>query len=88
MPILNYGREVWGFWQSYTVEVLHLHFVKCYWRLTNQHRMVLCMLNWGEEINCLTKRYLMIVKYRFKLWQQKKTSKLDKFATLYYKTLN
>ena len=65
-PILNYGCEVWGFIQANAIERVHLQFCK---RLLGVKKTTQNDFIYGElgRTNCLTKRYLAIVKYWFKI---------------------
>ena len=65
-PILNYGSEVWGFIQGNAIERVHLQFCKQLLgvKKTTQNDFV-----YGElgRTTLITKRYLNIVKYWFKI---------------------
>ena len=65
-PILNYGSEVWGFIQGKSIEMVHLQFCKQLLgvKKTTQNDFV-----YGElgRTTLITKRYLCIVKYWFKI---------------------
>lgn len=66
MPILNYGGEVWGFGQANVIERVHLQFYK---KLLGVKKTTQNDFVYGElgRTNCLTKRYLLIIKYWFKI---------------------
>lgn len=66
MPIMNYACEVWGFFQANSIERVHLQFCK---RLLGVKKSTQNDFVYGElgRTNCLTKRYLVIIKYWFKL---------------------
>ena len=65
-PILNYGCEVWGFIQADAVERVHLQFCK---RLLGVKKNTHNDFIYGElgRTNFLTRRYLLIIKYWFKI---------------------
>ena len=65
-PILNYGCEVWGFIQADAVERVHLQFCK---RLLGVKKNTQNDFIFGElgRTNFLTRRYLLIIKYWFKI---------------------
>lgn len=66
LPILNYGGEVWGFSQANIIERVHLQFCKSLLgvKKTTQNDFV-----YGElgRTTCITKRYLQVIKYWFKI---------------------
>lgn len=66
VPILNYGSEVWGFVQGSAAERVHLQFCK---RLLGVKKTTQNDFVYGEfgRTNLLTKRYLLIIKYWFKI---------------------
>ena len=66
LPILNYGGEVWGFSKANVIERVHLQFCK---RLLGVKKTTQNDFVYGElgRTSCITKRYLMIIKYWFKI---------------------
>ena len=66
LPILNYGGEVWGFSQANTIERVHLQFCK---RLLGVMKTTQNDFIYGElgSTSCITKRYILIIKYWFKI---------------------
>ena len=64
MPIMNYACEVRGFFQANSIERVHLQFCK---RLLGVKKSTQNDFVYGElgRTNCLTKRYLVIIKYWF-----------------------
>ena len=66
LPILNYGSEVWGFSQANAIERVHLQFCK---RLLGVKKTTQNDFIYGElgRTTCITKRYLLIIKYWFKI---------------------
>ena len=66
LPILNYGSEVWGFSQANAIERVHLQFCK---RLLGVKKMTQNDFIYGElgRTTCITKQYLLIIKYWFKI---------------------
>ena len=65
-PILNYGSEVWGFIQGNAIERVHLQFCK---QLLGVKKITQNDFVYGElgRTTLITKRYLNIVKYWFKI---------------------
>ena len=65
-PILNYGSEIWGFIQVNTIERVHLQFCK---RLLGVKKTTQNDFIYGElgRTNFLTKRYLLLIRYWFKI---------------------
>ena len=65
-PILNYGSEMWGFIQGNAIERVHLQFCK---RLLGVKKTTQNDFIYGElgRTNFLTKQYLLIIRYRFKI---------------------
>ena len=65
-PILNYGSKVWGFIQGNAIERVHLQFCK---RLLGVKKNTQNDFIYGElgRTKFLTKRYLLIIKYWFKI---------------------
>ena len=65
-PILNYGSEIWGFIQGNDTERVHLQFCK---RLLGVKKTTQNDFIYGEfgRTNFLTKRYLLIIRYWFKI---------------------
>ncbi|MCG8034648.1 MAG: endonuclease/exonuclease/phosphatase family protein, partial [Candidatus Thiodiazotropha taylori] len=65
-PILNYGSEVWGFIKGNAIERVHLQFCK---RLLGVKKTTQNDFVYGElgRTNYLTRRYLLIIKYWFKI---------------------
>ena len=65
-PTLNYGSEIWGFIQGNTIERVHLQFCK---RLLGVKKTTQNDFIYGElgRTNFLTKRYLLIIRYWFKI---------------------
>lgn len=72
MPILNYGCEVWGFAQANVIERVHLQFCK---RLLGVKKTTQNDFIYGElgRTTCITKRYIYIIKYWFKILQSHNT---------------
>ena len=66
LPILNYGSEVWGFSQANAIERVHLQFCK---RLLGEKKTTQNDFVYGElgRTTCITKRYLLIIKFWFKI---------------------
>ena len=66
LPILNYGGEVWGFSQANVIERVHLQFCK---RLLGVKKTTQNDFIYGElgRTSCNIKRYLLIIKYWFKI---------------------
>ena len=71
-PILNYGCQVWGFIQANAIERVHIQFCK---RLLGVKKMTQNDFIYGElgRTNCITKRYILIIKYWFKILDVKRT---------------
>ena len=44
-PILNYASEVWGFDHGKAIERVHLQFCKHIFKLNDQLKTILCMVN-------------------------------------------
>ena len=65
-PILNYGCEVWGFIKADAIERVHLQFCK---KLLGVKKNTQNDFIYGElgRTNFLTRRYILIVKYWFKI---------------------
>ena len=63
---MNYGSEVWGFKQSNAIDRVHLQFCK---RLLGVKKTTQNDFVYGElgRTNYQTKRYLLIIKYWFKI---------------------
>ena len=78
-PILNYGSEVWGFAKANAIERIHMQFCKKILgvKKTTQNDFI-----YGElgRTNYLTNRYLIIIKYWFKILQ----SPANKYIKLVY----
>ena len=66
LPILNNGGEVWGFSQANAIERVHLQFCK---RLLGVKKTTQNDFIYGElgRTSCITKRYILIIKYWFKI---------------------
>lgn len=66
MPILHYGCEVWGFIPANAIERVHMQFCK---RLLGVKKNTQNDFVYGElgRTNCRSKRYLLILKYWFKI---------------------
>ena len=66
MPILNYGCVVWGFIPANAIERVHMQFCK---RLLGVKKNKQNDFVYGElrRTNCRSKRYLLILKYWFKI---------------------
>ena len=66
MPILNYGCAVWGFIPANAIERVHMQFCK---RLLGVKKNTQNDFVYGElgRTNCRSKRYLLILKYWFKI---------------------
>ena len=66
LPILNYGGEVWVFSQANAIERVHLQFCK---RLLGVKKTTQNDFIYGElgRTSCITKRYILIIKYWFKI---------------------
>ena len=66
LPILNYGGEEWGFSQANVIERVHLQFCK---RLLGVKKTTQNDFIYGElgRTSCITKRYILIIKYWFKI---------------------
>ena len=81
-PILNYGCEVWGFIQGNAIERVHLQFCKQLLgvKKTTQNDFV-----YGElgRTTLITKRYLYIVKYWFKIL----ASEEQKYINIVYRMM-
>lgn len=65
-PILNYGCEVWGFFQANSVERVHMQFCK---QILGVKKATQNDFVYGElgRTNYITRRYLIIVKFWLKL---------------------
>ena len=68
MPILNYGSEVWGFAKANVIEMVHMQFCKKVLgvKKSTQNDFVYDELG---RINYLSKRYIIIIEYWFKILQ-------------------
>lgn len=82
LPILNYGSEVWGFVQANAIERVHLQFCK---RLLGVKKTTQNDFVYGElgRSNIITKRYLIILKYWFKVLM----SPNNKYINLVYRLM-
>ena len=81
-PILNYGCEVWGFIQGNSLERVHLQFCK---QLLGVKKSTQNDFVYGElgRTTLITKRYLIIVKYWFKILM----SNDNKYINLVYRMM-
>ena len=81
-PIMNYGSEVWGFIQGTSLERVHLQFCK---QLLGVKKSTQNDFVYGElgRTTLITKRYLIIVKYWFKIL----TSPDNKYINLVYRMM-
>ena len=81
-PIMNYGSEVWGFIQGTSLERAHLQFCK---QLLGVKKSIQNDFVYGElgRTTLITKRYLIIVKYWFKIL----TSPDNKYINLVYRMM-
>lgn len=72
VPILNYGGEVWGFAHANVIEKVQLQFCK---RLLGVKKTTQNDFVYGElgRTTCIIKRYLLIIKYWFKILQSNST---------------
>ena len=66
VPLLNYGSEVWVFLQANAIERVPLQFCK---RLLGVKKTTQNDFIYGElgRTTCITKQYLLIIKYWFKI---------------------
>ena len=80
--ILNYGSEVWGFIQGNSLERVHLQFCK---QLLGVKKSTQNDFVYGElgRTTLITKRYLIIVKYWFKILM----SNDNKYINLVYRMM-
>ena len=81
-PIMNYGSEVWGFIQGTSLERVHLQFCK---QLLGVKKSTQNDFVYGElgRTTLITKRYLIIVKYWFKILM----SPDNKYINLVYRMM-
>ena len=81
-PILNYGCEIWGFIQGNSLERVHLQFCKQLLgvKKSTQNDFVYGVLG---RTTLITKRYLVIVKYWFKILM----SNDNKYINLIYRMM-
>ena len=79
---MNYGSEVWGFVQANAIERVHLQFCK---RLLGVKKTTQNDFVYGElgRSNMITKRYLIILKYWFKVLM----SPNNKYINLVYRLM-
>ena len=81
-PILNYASEIWGFKQANCIERIHLQYCK---KLLGVKKTTQNDFVYGEfgRTDYKTKRYLLIIKYWFKILNSHET----KYIKLVYKLM-